>query len=260
MRIRICAARGAAGAGDQHVVGLHRFDRGRRAHDDDEDGREGGVGDLLRKADAEDQDEHRQEDRFRHAEHIEQHRLEDLAEIVVLRRQHADRRAERHGDDEGHDHFERRDADRLVHLRRGRACLTSIASTSRQRRQQARDRRCRTRGSSCPGGQDGGEQRQPRGDDLSLVMRRSSCLGRHRLEGRRRRSARPAPGRSCRSACAMSSARSIHSLVNSPSAESFLRLPSSSAAAMASGISSISAISLTAASRFLSSCRKATPP
>ena len=71
-------ARGAVGARHQHMVGLDRFDRGRRAHDDDEDGRECRVGDLLLKADAEHQDEHRQEDRFRHAEHVEQHRLEDL--------------------------------------------------------------------------------------------------------------------------------------------------------------------------------------
>ena len=123
-------ARGAVGARHQHMVGLDRLDRRGRAHDDDEQRGERRVGDLLLEADAEDQDEHRQEDRFRHAEHVEQHRLEDLPEIVVLGDQHADRRAERHRDDEGDDHLGRRDGDRLVHLRRGRAVAPASPSTS----------------------------------------------------------------------------------------------------------------------------------
>jgi hypothetical protein len=52
--------RGAIGARDQHVVGLDRFDRRGRAHDDDEQRRESRLGDLLLEADPHDQDEHRQ--------------------------------------------------------------------------------------------------------------------------------------------------------------------------------------------------------
>ena len=55
---------------------------------------------FSRKADAEHQDEHRQEDRFGNAEGKEQQRLYHFGEIAVLGDQEPDQRADRHRDDE----------------------------------------------------------------------------------------------------------------------------------------------------------------
>ena len=157
-------ARGAVGARDQDVVGLHRLHRRRRAHEHDEGRGEGGIGDLLLEPDAEHQDEHRQEDRFRNAEHVEQDRLEDVAGVLVLRDQDADRGAERDRDHEGDQDLGRGDADGVVHLRPAEQ-LAQHRQHVAERRQQQRIDQSVTR-QELPRGQYQRQQRQPREDDL----------------------------------------------------------------------------------------------
>ena len=60
---------------------------------------------LLEEADAERQDEHRQEDRLRDGENEVDHRVERLGEMHPLAEQEAGRDGERRGDDEGNPHL-----------------------------------------------------------------------------------------------------------------------------------------------------------
>ena len=62
---------------------------------------------LLEKADAERQDEHRQEDRLRDGEDEVDHRIERLGEMHALAEQEAGRDRERRGNHEGHRHLAR---------------------------------------------------------------------------------------------------------------------------------------------------------
>ena len=124
-----------------------------------------------------DEDEHRQEDRLRDREHDEQHRLEHFAEVVVLGDQHAQRRAQRHRDDEGEQHFGGRDAERLAHL----GALQQLAQHAEhvaQRRQQQRVDDAVAR-QQLPGRQ---HQRQQRRAREQIFTTRSSLRRRYRLE------------------------------------------------------------------------------
>ncbi len=71
--------------------------------------------DLLREADPEHQDEHRQEDRFRNAEGEEQQWLCHVGEIAVLRDQEADQRADGDGERERGHHLAGRDREIVAH-------------------------------------------------------------------------------------------------------------------------------------------------
>jgi len=96
--------RRAVGAGHSEVLHLHRIDRRCGRHDHDKDGREEAEAHLLRKADPEHQDEHRQEDRFRNAEGEEQQGFRHVRKVAVLGDQEADQRTKGNGERErGHD-------------------------------------------------------------------------------------------------------------------------------------------------------------